>query len=292
MVAVCLKRISILVVLLVACGARAGILDPLDVRAKTEAPLETDQPGYEVILLDSHSDTLLVMGSIRVPDTFGKVDIAALSVVNSDGQKIAEVGLAPSVPPKKTPSFEFSLRREFLKNSTVSVAHNTPDSMDVALFHLGTFEVREPKVKRELPPRKFRVELVEQGMFDEVHQEFTLTDKVPLAAEQSYGVRLYVHGGGGSLPVRTELTLPSPPKTWGSEEEVKRLKISDDGRTASYADRLPTDELVRESWTVAEGDPAGDYELKIFLRDELVKTFVFHVQPPLAESKQTSSDTK
>ena len=95
-------------------------------------------------------------------------------------------------------------------------------------------------------------------MFDEQHTEFTLTDKVPLTEGQSYGVRLYVRGGGGgSLPVRTEQTLPSAPKTWGDAEALKRLKISDDGRTAIFSDRIPTEQLVSQDWTVDAGGPTG-----------------------------------
>ena len=262
--------------------APGGILDALHVRAKAEAPLEADQPGYEVNLLDSHSDNLLVMGHVKVPDSFGKVDTAVLAVVGVDGQKISEVEIAPSALTPKTSGYEFYLRREYLKNSTVTIAHNQPETLDVAVVHLGTFEVRNYKLKTEPTPRKFSVVLAEQGLFDEQHREFTPTDKVPLTEGQPFGFRLYVRGGGGSLPVRVEQTLPSPPKTWGSEEAVKNLKISEDGRTATFSDRIPTNELLEPGWTVAEGDPAGDYEFKIFLRDELVKTFVFHVQPPPA----------
>ena len=41
-----------------AFPATAGLLDAVHVRAKADAPLEADQPGYEVILFDTHSDSL------------------------------------------------------------------------------------------------------------------------------------------------------------------------------------------------------------------------------------------
>ena len=267
----------------IAGTAPAGILDALHIRAKADAPLETDQPGYEVNLLDSHSDEMLVMGHVRMPDSFGKVDVADLLIRDADGKKVGEMTLAPEIPPSKTPAFEFYLRREYLKNSTVTVSHDAKETLDMAVFHLGTFGVRDFHSKSgSLSPPRFRVALLEQGMFDAEHGEFTITDKVPLTEGQAFGFRIYIRGGGGSLPVRVEQTLPGPPKTWGSEEAVKKLKISEDGRTAVASEQVPTEQLLEPRWTVAEGDPAGDYEFKIFVRDELVKTFVFHVKPPSA----------
>ena len=277
----------------VLCSAHAGLLDALHIRAKADAPLEADQPGYEVLLLDSHSEQLLVSGRVSVPDSFGKVDLAGLEIRAADGQKVGEVMLAPAIPPSKTPAFEFNLRREYLKNSTVTVTHDSKETLDVVVFDLGTFGVRDFQSKNgPLPPPRFRVVLAEQGVFGEENHDFTMTDQVPLTEGQPFGFRLYVRGGGGSLPARIEQTLPRPPKTWGDEEMLKHLKISEDGRTAVSSDRMPTEQLIEQSWTIAEGDPPGNYEFKIFLRDELVKTFVFHVQPPSPAPTENPTDTK
>ena len=115
--------------------------------AKADAPLETDQPGYEVTLLDSYSEETLVMGHVRVPESFGKVDFAELVIRDAENHKVGEMLLAPEIPPMKTPGVEFFLRREYLKNSTVTVAHDDKDNTDMAVFCLGTFGVRDLQSK-------------------------------------------------------------------------------------------------------------------------------------------------
>lgn len=261
--------------------ASAGLLDMTHVRAKADAPLQSDHPGFEVMLLDTHDKNALVAGNVRVPDNFGKVGGASLLIIDAEGKKLGDVALAPSSFPSKTPSFDFYLARSLLQNSTVSVLHDTADDFDVTVYHLGTFAVQDPKLPRPpLSAPKVRVVLAEQGVYDE-DRNFTSTEQVPFVTGQTYGFRLYLQvGGGGSLPLRVEQTLPTAPKTWGDADTLKRLKISEDGRTASFTDLIVSEKLYENGGVVAEGDPTGDYVCKIFVRDELVKTFVFHVQPP------------
>ncbi len=86
--------------------------------------------------------------------------------------------------------------------------------------------------------------------------------------------------------------MPSPPKIRGGEEVVKKLKVSEDGRTAVGFEQVPTGQVLEPGWTVAEDDPASDYQFEIFLRDELVKTLVFHVQPPSATPGDSPANDK
>ena len=231
----------------------------------------------------------MVSVGVHVPDSFGKVNVAALDVVDAQGKKVASVSLAPAIPTTGKISFECDLGREYLKNSTLGLAHDAKETLDCAIIHLGTFEVRDFKPMRPPSPPKIWLALAEQGIPGEPDGDFTLTDKVPLVEGQVFGFRMYLRGDGRTFPVRVEQTLPSPPKSWGEPEAVKRLKISEDGRTASETMMVPGDKLFEQGWTIADGDPEGDYLCKVFVRDELVKTFTFHVHE---ESAKPEGDTR
>ena len=41
-----------------------------------------------------------------------------------------------------------------------------------------------------------------------------------------------------------------------------------------------SDGMIQHAWSVANGDPAGDYEIRLFIEGKLVRTFKFEVAPP------------
>lgn len=89
--------------------------------------------------------------------------------------------------------------------------------------------------------------------------------------ESGYGWVLPVPGS--TLVVVTEtFVLPGPAKTWPRE-----AVISSDGRSVTVTRRLaPRDGQLMSVWTVAEGDPQGEYELLVSL-EATVHKFKFQV---------------
>jgi hypothetical protein len=97
---------------------------------------------------------------------------------------------------------------------------------------------------------------------------------VPLIPSRvSYGYVLRV-ATSQTVRITEILTLPAKPQIWPQGPSVV---ISKDGRTMTSTREIqPNNEgLIANSWTVAEGDPSGDYELTILREGKLVATFHF-----------------
>ena len=92
---------------------------------------------------------------------FGKVDAAILDIMDERGQRVGTVTLAPANLPGKEASYDFNLRRECLKDSTLTFSHSAPETIDVATVHLGTFEVRDFRSKTPAPAARVSFALAE-----------------------------------------------------------------------------------------------------------------------------------
>ena len=94
----------------------------------------------------------------------------------------------------------------------------------------------------------------------------------------NYGWRLHVTDGRSVVPIREELQLPQVPKVWTS---VNPLKISDDGRTGiTTSDATVLNGMIEHATTVAQGDPAGHYVIRLYADDKLIGTFHFDLVEP------------
>lgn len=273
-----MKLLFAVITLFLIAGSNASALGGFEIREKSDAPGEADTPGFSLILIDTHSDDFLVTGFATVPKSF-EAKGAGLILIDENGQRLCDVGVAESEGRGSTKRFEFSLRRDLLKNSAlVAYRFSEETGINTAKFVLGTFAVNDPpKASKPPVPRKIWVAVAEFGLFEKYigTDEFTQTDKVPLEKGQQYGFRLYLRGDGRSLPMKVEVEAPSAPKTWG--EETEDLKISADGRVASHESMAPTEKLVEQLWEVADGDPEGEYQIRVFVSDQLIKTFKFTV---------------
>lgn len=101
------------------------------------------------------------------------------------------------------------------------------------------------------------------------------TDHVPLVVGQAFGWRIEVPDG---RPVvwHEELILPEAPAEWSGAQFVD---ISDDGRVATTAGvDIPFEGAIEHTWSITEGDPAGDYELRLWVDGQLQDRFFFHVE--------------
>jgi hypothetical protein len=56
--------------------------------------------------------------------------------------------------------------------------------------------------------------------------------------------------------------------------------VSPDNRTPTWKGLVPTDKLVEKFGEIAEGDLKGNYEMRVYVRDQLAKTFKYTVRKP------------
>ena len=125
----------------------------------------------------------------------------------------------------------------------------------------------------------------EFGLFhapDSGKPSFEPSRTIPLKDGQEYGWFLILKTSRPTVTWREEFTLPSAPQSWGTGEDQGRQRISVDRTTSTTERTVPLDErgLVLNRWAVAPGDPAGRYEIRVFVDGVLVRTFEFEVERP------------
>ena len=124
----------------------------------------------------------------------------------------------------------------------------------------------------------------EFGVFDEGgggNMRFTPTKVVPLVAGHKYGWVIHLEEPLAVLQLREQFTLPTKPATWGPPEKNGARTISADGRTSTVDwTAQVNNNVVYKLWSVAEGDPPGHYNIKVYLEGALVSDFKFDVQKP------------
>ena len=80
--------------------------------------------------------------------------------------------------------------------------------------------------------------------------------------------------------------LPAAPETWGNLNEngdempgYRTVSISDDRRTVITERQVkPESGYIYNAWSVAPGDPSGDYVMHIYVDGLFMKTFRFTVK--------------
>jgi hypothetical protein len=101
------------------------------------------------------------------------------------------------------------------------------------------------------------------------------TEHVPLSPGQEFGWQIDVPDG---RPVvwHEELILPAAPAEWSGAQFVD---ISEDGRVATTAGvDVPFEGSIEHTWSITEGDPAGDYELRLWVDGQLQARDFFRVE--------------
>jgi hypothetical protein len=104
---------------------------------------------------------------------------------------------------------------------------------------------------------------------------FVATDRIPLSPGQGFGWHIDVPDG---RPVvwHEELILPAAPAIWSGAYFVD---ISDDGRVATTAGvDVPFEGSIEHGWSITEGDPSGEYELRLWIDGQLQDRFFFTVE--------------
>lgn len=103
------------------------------------------------------------------------------------------------------------------------------------------------------------------------------SDRVPLVEGTTFSWRAHLSDHPPWVKLREELVLPAAPEIWRHTESTR---ISDDRRVAITEEVIrPEGGWVANGWAITEGDPPGEYELRVYLDDQHVKTFRFFVDP-------------
>ena len=120
---------------------------------------------------------------------------------------------------------------------------------------------------------------------------FVPAQELPAKDGQVFGWVLDVETTRPSLHWQEHLRLPRAPVDWGDAANDPDVLISSDGKTvvAQGEDLVEDRELSRFYWSLASGDPAGDYELDLAVEGKPVAHFTFRVPAPVQEKAVLAS---
>jgi len=131
--------------LALALTARAELFE-VEIKGIAQNSPRANKPGFALALVDSQSESQLVLAAATVPEDFGAIESAVLVVFDENSKRLCRAILQPQrMEPKKQVTLEFNLRREFLKHSYVVVSHRKGDDLEYAKFILSTFPVVDAK---------------------------------------------------------------------------------------------------------------------------------------------------
>ncbi|MBS0396349.1 MAG: hypothetical protein JSR54_17155 [Proteobacteria bacterium] len=144
-----------------------------------------------------------------------------------------------------------------------------------------------PRVPLRIGPdlviRKVQFGRLDAGADGEDH--FEPATELPPEDGQVFGWIVEVETTRDSLHWQEYLKLPHPPADWGDAASDPDVLISKDGKSAVAQGEDPVEdgELSRFYWSLAAGDPAGDYELDLAIEGRPVAHFAFRVPAPVQE---------
>ena len=108
---------------------------------------------------------------------------------------------------------------------------------------------------------------------------FVETRSIPNTAGQSFG--WFIEVGAVSDPIwwTEQLMLPEAPASWGELESQANVSISRDRRTITTRDESEAiDGWIYNMWEVSEGNPSGQYSIRVTLSDGRSTAFLFAVE--------------
>jgi hypothetical protein len=141
---------------------------------------------------------------------------------------------------------------------------------------------KTPSSPRPINPQPITVSNVEFGVKKIDSQgkvSISPTTKIILKEGDIYGWRIKLQNYQGKRKVkwREVLRLPKAPETWGTDNS-DGFSISADGTTAT-SDRTQTaiNGLIENYWTIASGDPPGQYQIQVYIDGRIISTFEFEI---------------
>jgi len=139
-----------------------------------------------------------------------------------------------------------------------------------------------PEAKKVIPESEFEVvrsELVLVHGMETREPRFEPAKKVPLKPGTNFGWVVELRTQKPTIKWREEFTLPAPPRTWGPTDKQDKRRISEDKKVSVIEREVaPERGLIFNFWTIAEGDPAGRYEIRVFIEGVRAASFEFDVQ--------------
>ena len=139
-----------------------------------------------------------------------------------------------------------------------------------------------PDAKKVIPETEFQIvrsELVLVHGLESNEPRFEATKKVPHKPGQSFGWVIELQTQKPKVKWREEFTLPTPPRTWGPTEKQDKRRISEDQKVSVIEREVELERgLIFNFWTIAEGDPAGRYVIRVFVEGVQAATFEFDVE--------------
>lgn len=104
------------------------------------------------------------------------------------------------------------------------------------------------------------------------------TQRIPNRQGVTYGWVIRLDKDRDKVRWREEFVLPGAPEQWnlGGAESIE---VSEDGTTAITERTVATnDGEIANWWSVAAGDPSGEYVMRVYVEGNLVKTFDFRLE--------------
>ena len=107
---------------------------------------------------------------------------------------------------------------------------------------------------------------------------FKVTNVVPFVEGQGYGWIIKLGAKFEKVKWTEVLRLPAEPRTWGRRQSHGEYQISDDRKVSVTEQEVAAkDGYIENFWSVAPGDPLGDYVIQVYVNGLLLKTFHFKV---------------
>lgn len=150
-------------------------------------------------------------------------------------------------------------------------------------FHRTSAPRLPLRVAADLVVRRAQFGILKPGADGD--DQFVAGQDVPAEDGQAFGWVVEVDTTRESLHWQEHLKLPRPPADWGDAATDPDILIAADGRSvvAQGDDMIEDGELSRFYWTLAAGDPAGDYEMDVAIEGRPVAHFTFHVPATVTE---------
>lgn len=139
------------------------------------------------------------------------------------------------------------------------------------------------RLAADLVVKRVQFGILETSADGEEH--FVPGKEIPAEDGQAFGWVVEVDTTRDSLHWQEHLKLPQPPADWGDAATDNDVIIAADGRSAvAQGDDLIEDgELSRFYWSLAAGDPAGEYEMDVAVEGRAVAHFSFRVSRAVQE---------
>lgn len=104
------------------------------------------------------------------------------------------------------------------------------------------------------------------------------TKRIPNREGVVYGWLIRLNTDREQVTWREEFVLPTAPEQWNTGGE-EAITISEDRTTATTEHTVGVDDgEIANWWGVAEGDPSGQYVMRVYIEGELAETFEFRLE--------------